>query len=72
MRGVPTVLTKDDHVKEYLGILKQLRLVISDSTKDKVEHILMACRDEFEMSRKLHDVWCGDKTIQQFIEQYGG
>lgn len=42
----------------------------SKSKQQSVRRILEHCKDEYEMSRKLHDVWCGNKTIEQFIAQY--
>lgn len=65
-----TVTPAQEHVKN----LTQMCIIESnDKTKqDQVEAILNACKSEYEMSRKLHDVWTGNKTIDTFIQQYGG
>lgn len=38
--------------------------------KQQIKTILNNCKDEYDMSRKLHDVWTGDKSIERFIFQY--
>jgi hypothetical protein len=57
----------------HLDNLKQLGILRSNATKQReaIEGILKNCKDEYEMSRKLHDLWVGNKTIEQFIAQYG-
>jgi hypothetical protein len=37
--------------------------------KQQIKTILNNCKDEYDMSRKLHDVWTGDKSIERFIFQ---
>lgn len=53
--------------------LVQLGIVKSNAIKQKraIKNILKNCESEFEMSRKLHDLWVGNKTVDQFIAQYG-
>jgi hypothetical protein len=41
-----------------------------EAKKQQIKTILNNCRDEYDMSRKLHDVWTGDKSIERFIFQY--
>lgn len=59
--------------EEHLDNLVQLGILRSNATKQKeaIEDILNNCKDEYEMSRKLHDLWVGNKTVEQFIAQYG-
>lgn len=60
-------------IEVHLDNLKQLGILRSNATKQKeaIEDILNNCKDEYEMSRKLHDLWVGNKTVEQFIAQYG-
>lgn len=60
-------------IEVHLENLVQLGILRGNSTKKKeaIESILKGCKDEYEMSRKLHDLWTGNKTVEQFIAQYG-
>ena len=60
-------------IEVHLDNLKQLGILRRNATKQKeaIEDILKNCKDEYEMSRKLHDLWVGNKTVEQFIAQYG-
>lgn len=60
----------DEHIDNLIDMC-----IIRKEDKEKQEDIrsiLNHCKSEYEMSRKLHDVWTGDKTIDRFIQQYGG
>ena len=59
--------------QEHIDNLVQMCIIKSyeKEKKDQVEAILNACKSEYEMSRKLHDVWTENKSIEQFIAQYG-
>jgi transcriptional regulatory protein LevR len=60
-------------IEVHLENLVQLGILRRNSVKRKnaIEDILKGCKDEYEMSRKLHDLWTGNKTVEQFISQYG-
>ena len=60
-------------IEVHLNNLKELGILRGNATRQKevIESILKDCKDEYEMSRKLHDLWVGNKTVEQFINQYG-
>ena len=64
--------TKKDQINEYIEILTDMGYLNRHTTKREkfVRDILSRCKDEYEMSRKLHDVYVGDLTIDQFVERY--
>ena len=59
-------------IEIHLDNLKQLGILHRSATKQRaaIERILKRCKDEYEMSRKLHDLWTGKKTVEEFIAQY--
>ena len=59
-------------IEVHLDNLVQLGIVRSNATRQKeaIESILKNCKNEYEMSRKLHDLWTGKKTVEEFIAQY--
>ena len=60
--------------QEHINNLIDMCLVRKNDTEtiSTITRILKNCKNEYEMSRKLHDVWTGNKTIDTFIQQYGG
>ena len=60
-------------IETQIEILHDL-CIINRRAKKKTEavfNILKACKNEYEIEQKLHDVKCGDKDIDTFIKQYG-
>lgn len=59
-------------IEVHLENLQQMCILRKNATKQRaaVERILKGCKDEYEMSRKLHDLWTGKKTVEEFIAQY--
>ena len=67
-------MTKLDYVEYYINILNEMCYLTKRTTRKTraVRNILLGCKDEYEMSRKLHSLYVSDDTIDDFIEQYGG
>lgn len=67
-------MDKKDYVEEYIEILQDMCILPLRAYRQQeaVENILMACKDQYEMWRKLHDVIKGDITLKQLINQNGG
>lgn len=67
-------MNKEDFVAEKIELLEDFCVLPKRAYRQRreVEDILMNCKDEFEMQRKIRDVIVGNKTIKEFINQYGG
>lgn len=70
---------KDPPIDVHIEHLQELGILRPNATKQEeaIRKILENCKtadgkyDEFKMSRLLHDLWTGNKTIKQFIDKYG-
>lgn len=56
----------------HIDNLIQLGIIRGNATKTQrvISSILLSCKDEYEMSRRLHDLWTGEYTVDKFIEKY--
>lgn len=64
--------TPNNHIEEYITILTDMGYLNRRTPKREklIRDILGRCKDEYEMSRKLHDLYVGDLTIDEFVERY--
>lgn len=64
--------TKKERIDGYITILTEMGYLDRRTPKREklIRDILDRCKDEFEMSRKLHDLYTGDLTMDEFIERY--
>lgn len=67
-------MTKTDYVDYYIEILQDMCILTKRATRKErvVRDILSACADEYEMSRKLHDLYVDNITLDGFMDKYGG
>ncbi len=61
----------DNIIDEKIALLKDFHILSNRTTKREkaVRHILDGLT-ETQIDQKLHDVLCGNKTLQELIEQY--
>ena len=64
--------TKTEQIDSYIEILTDMGYLNRRTPKREklIRDILDRCKDEYEMSRKLHDLYVGDLTIDEFVERY--
>lgn len=64
---------KDVAINKKIALLQDHCLLAPNHKKkeQKVRTMLMSCTNEYHMTRLLHDVFRGDKSLNQLLEEKG-
>lgn len=67
-------MDKEELINDKIKILKDFCILSKGRSKSEpaVRNILKGCDTEYQMENKLHDLLCGNETLQAFITRNVG